>query len=427
MTKQQLEYVDEKYKPKSSELIAYYRLEPNGISFKEAAENVAAESSIGTWTSISTMKPSIAKRLKPHVYELNKKTKTIKIAYPLDLFEKNNMPQILSSVAGNVFGMKIAKNLRLLDIEFPKQLVDSFKGPAYGIEGIRKLTKNKSRPFLGTIVKPKVGLNEKEHANVAYKAWRGGLDIVKDDENLSSMTFNNFEDRITKTLELKDRAESETGEKKLYLANITAKMDKMIERAEYVKAHGGEIVMVDILTTGFSAIEYLRELDLGLILHAHRAGHAAVTKNKEHGITMLTIAKIARLLGMDTLHIGTANVGKMEGSKDEVLEIEDEIEEQFIKKGSHVLEQKWYNIKPTLAVASGGLYPGALPKLFDSMGLNIVAQAGGGCHGHPDGTEAGAKALRQITEAYVNKIPIKQAIEEHKELRRAIDKWGLKK
>ena len=102
-----LEYIDRKYKPNKSELIAEYSLEPNDIPIEKAAGYIAAESSIGTWTELSTMNEKIANTLKPHVFSI--KNNTVKIAYPIDLFEKGNMPQILSSVAGNIFGMKLVK------------------------------------------------------------------------------------------------------------------------------------------------------------------------------------------------------------------------------------------------------------------------------------------------------------------------------
>jgi ribulose-bisphosphate carboxylase large chain len=423
-----LEYINLKYKPLPTELLCEYYIEPNSMySIEKVAGFIAAESSIGTWTDIATMNPTIAAKLRPTVYDINRQKKIVKIAYPQELFEPGNMSQILSSIAGNIFGMKALNNLRLIDINFPKGILKSFKGPRFGIKGIKKLTKIKNRPILGTIVKPKVGLNEKEHAQVAYHAWVGGLDIVKDDENLSSMLFNNFDIRIKETLKQKRKAEKETGEKKIYMPNITAETLEMIRRANLVKQNGGEYIMIDILTCGWAGLQTIRNLDLGLVIHAHRAGHAALTRNRLHGISMLTIAKIARLIGCDQLHIGTV-VGKMDGNFDEVYEIEEEIEQSFITKNkkTHTLEQKWQNIKPTFAVASGGLHPGHLPKLIKLLGKNIVAQFGGGCHGHPDGTLAGARAIRQACEATIKNIPLRTYAKKHYELLRAIEKFGIK-
>jgi len=425
--KQQLEYINLNYKPDRHDVVCEYFVEPNRISLKNVCEKIAGESSIGTWTTIATMNERIAGKLKPHVFSINNKTGEVKIAYPEELFEEGNMPEILSSIAGNIFGMKAVKNLRLQDIEFPKSIIKSFKGPKFGISGIRRLLKVRERPLVGTIVKPKVGLNEKQHAEVAYNAWSGGLDIVKDDENLSSMKFNKFEKRMKHTFRLRDKAEIETGEKKIYMPNITAETNEMLRRAGIVDDYGGEYIMVDILTVGWAGLQTVRESNLGKVIHAHRAMHAALTKNPKHGISMLTIAKIARLIGVDQLHIG-AVFGKMVGGEKEVGPIGEVIEDRLVRPeaAAHRLEQHWYGMKPVFAVCSGGLYPGAVPPLIKAMGNNIIIQAGGGCHGHPDGTKCGARAMRQAVEAAIKGILLKEYAETHMELHKAIWKWGVR-
>jgi len=417
-----LEYIDLKYKPKRTDLVAEYTLKPaKGVSMREACEAIAGESSIGTWTDIHTLTPKIAKKLKPHVFSI--KGRTIKIAYNEELFEPGNIPQVLSSIAGNIYGMKKLESLRLEDIEFTKKQVQSFKGPRYGIQGVRKITKVKKRPLVGTIVKPKLGLSATQHAKVAYESWIGGCDIVKDDENLTSMSFNKFRERIRKTLAARKKAEKETGEVKVYMANVTAETKEMLKRAYFVKKQGGRYVMVDIMTCGWSGLQTLRNVNLGLVLHAHRAMHAAVTRNKEHGISMLTIAKLARLIGVDQIHIGTI-VGKMHGGETEIQNIEEEIENNIIKEKGHVLEQNWYGLKKTFAVSSGGLHPGLVDKLMNKLGNNIIIQAGGGIHGHPDGTTAGAKAMRQAVDAMIKKKTLKEYAKTHPELKKALDRWG---
>ena len=346
-----LDFIDPAYKPKETDLTCTFYVEPEGISLKEAAGGVAAESSVGTWTELTTEKPYV-KRLAAHVYSIE--GNTIKIAYPIELFEPANMPNILSSVAGNVFGLKALKNLRLLDIQFPKALMDSFKGPAFGIAGIRRLLKIPKRPLVGTIIKPKLGLNTKDHAKVAYDAWSGGCDVVKDDENLSSQKFNPFEERLAQTLDKRDKAQQETGERKVYMINVTAETNLMLKRAEAVVAQGGEYVMVDILTSGWSALQTLRDQNPKLVIHAHRAGHAAFTKNQLHGIAMRPIATVARVIGVDQLHVGTV-VGKMSETKEEVLENID------------ACKTRLGNLKPVLPVASGGLYPTLVPAFLGNL------------------------------------------------------------
>jgi ribulose-bisphosphate carboxylase large chain len=309
--------------------------------------------------------------------------------------------------------MKAVKNLRLEDIDFPYEIIKSFSGPLFGIKGIRKLLKVPKRPLIGTIIKPKLGLNEKEHAKVAYEAWVGGVDIVKDDENLSNQKFNNFSKRVIETLKMRDKAEKETGERKVYMPNITSESDMMLQRTNFVKEAGGRYLMVDIITVGWSALQTLRNVnnDLKLVLHAHRAGHAALTKNLKHGISMRVISKLTRIVGLDQLHVGTA-VGKMSETKQEVLE------------NCDALRNKMYNLKTVMPVASGGLHAGMIPSLIKIFGNDFVIQAGGGIHGHKKGTRAGAISMRQALNAFMNNIPLKQYAKKHKELSIALKQWG---
>ncbi len=403
-----VDFVDLKYKPDETDVVCTFYVEPKGIDIREAAGGVAAESSIGTWTELTTEKAYVEK-LAAHVFNIN--GNSVKIAYPMHLFEPGNMPNILSSVAGNVFGLKTLRNLKLRDISFPSELVKSFKGPKYGIEGIRKLLDVYDRPLIGTIIKPKLGLKTSDHAKVAYEAWVGGCDIVKDDENLSSQKFNSFEERATKTLKYRDKAERETGERKVYIINITAETREMLRRAEFVLNHGGEYAMIDILTCGFAALQTLREQNFNLAIHAHRAGHAAFTKNPKHGISMRVIAKIARTLGVDQLHVG-AVVGKMFEPKEEVTE------------NLEALKMPIGNLKPVLPVASGGLHPGLVPALVEFFGMDFVIQAGGGIHGHKGKTAAGARAMRQALEATLEGATLKEYAKTHNELEVALETWG---
>lgn len=401
------DFVNLNYSPTNDDLICEFIVEPEGVSLKEAAGAIAAESSIGTWTELSTMR-SYVTDLHATVFKID--GETIGIAYPAELFEYGNMPNILSSIAGNVFGLKTLRNLRLEDMHIPRRLVKTFKGPRYGIDGVREVTGVYGRPLLGTIIKPKIGLRTRDHAKVAYEAWVGGCDIVKDDENLSSQRFNPFEDRVIETLEMRDRAEGETGERKMYMVNVTAETEEMLRRASFVEEQGGEYVMVDILTCGWSALQTLRNRDLNLVIHAHRAGHAAFTRNPKHGISMGVVAKIIRIIGLDQLHVGAA-FGKMSEGEGEV------------KRNCEVLRGDLYGLKGVMPVASGGLHPRTVPPLIENFGSDIVIQAGGGIHGHPGGTISGAKAMRQAIEASVKGVRLDDYARSHPELAQALKFW----
>lgn len=417
-------FVDLRYKPSDTDLVMQYHIKPaRGFNLREAASMVAGESSIGTWTEVKTMKPRIGQMLTPSVFYLDEKNKRARIAYPIELFELGNLPDILSSIGGNIYGMKSVNELFWEDVTLPKKMLYSFKGPRFGIQGLRKRFNVWNRPLVGTIVKPKIGLEPGEHSRVAYDSWIGGCDIVKDDENLTNQKFNPFKTRFLKTIKLLNKAEKETGNKKAYLVNCTAETKEMLKRIEFVEKNGGNYIMLDILTLGWAALQTARNYTK-LPIHAHRAGHAMLDRDKQSfGMSMEVLAQLARMVGVDTLHIGAA-YGKMSGGKEEVLHIEEDIENKVTKQTKEYLAQKWYKVKPVLGVASGGVYPGIVDKIMKFMGKEVVIQAGGGIHGHPHGTVAGAKAMRQAVDATLKRISLKEYAKTHEELFEALKKWG---
>ncbi|SHK79223.1 type III ribulose-bisphosphate carboxylase [Haladaptatus paucihalophilus] len=403
------DFLDLGYTPAESELVCTFHVEPAAdMDMEDAASRVASESSNGTWAEL---------QVEGSITDLSATTFSIegnevKVAYPDALFEDGSMPQVLSCIAGNIMGMKAVERIRLLDCDWPEPLTTSFPGPQFG-SGVRnEIFDAGERPITATVPKPKVGLSTDQHAQIGYEAWVGGLDLLKDDENLTDQEFNPFADRLTQSLAMRDDAQDETGEKKSYLVNITADTNTMLERADMVAEQGCEYVMVDVITTGWGAVQSVRERceELGLAIHAHRAMHAAFDRIPSHGVSMRVLAQIARICGVDQLHTGTADLGKLEN--EDTVGI------------NEWLYSDLYGMNDVLPVASGGLHPGLVAELIDREGTNICIQAGGGVHGHPDGTRAGAAALRQSVDATVADIPLEAYAEDHPELKVALDKWG---
>ncbi|MFX0091916.1 MAG: RuBisCO large subunit C-terminal-like domain-containing protein [Candidatus Hodarchaeota archaeon] len=400
-------------------LIATYYVETDLPSTVKAGEQLAIEESIGTWTEITSTTERIEKTLAAKVFSYEKgKNGIIKVAYPIELFdpEIGGIANLLSMIAGNLFGLSALKNVRLNDIEFPKDYIKYFHGPKFGLEGVRKIvgTTKSGRPHLGTIVKPKVGLTPIETANVAYKAALGGVDLIKDDETLASQKFCPLEERLTAVMEKLDQAKEETGKMPLFALNISARVDKMLELADKVVEQGANCIMIDVIITGFSALRVIAEdPSVKVPIHVHRAMHAAFTRNPKHGISMNVIAKLVRLAGGDQLHTGTA-AGKM-GLKAEVEEV---------KEANSFLLSEWYGIKKTFPVASGGVHPRLVPENIKVLGKDLVLNAGGGIHGHPKGTKAGSKAMKQAIEAALRGITLEEYATDHEELRIALEKWS---
>jgi len=414
-------------------ICTYYITPKEGLDLKSAGMYIAAEESIGTWTKVTTMTERVYKLAGRvfYVKKIHREVGLVKIGFPLELFDLDaGISHLLSIIAGNLFGVSDLKNVRLLDVHLPKEFVRVFKGPKFGIDGVRQIigTSRNPRPHLGTIIKPKVGLSPKETAKVAYEAAIGGVDFIKDDETLTSQGFNPIEERVSNVMEALDRAKEETGRTVLYAVNVTADVDRIWKNIEIALDNGANCIMVDFLCTGLPILRKIAEdPSVKVPIHVHRCLHAAMTRNPEHGIHMLVLAKLVRLAGGDQLHTGTAK-GKMEKpGTGAPKELENYSGVKGIRYINDFLRGEWYGLKTVMPVASGGIHPALVPANLELLGYpDIQINAGGGIHGHPRGTKAGAMAMKQAIEAFMKGISLEEYARDHLELKEALEHWGKK-
>ena len=373
----------------------------------ESARVVAMEQSTGTWTKVR--RPKAADRLAAWVHKVDARKRQATIAFPLEIFEAGNVAGVLSIVAGNLFGLGSLRKARLLDLEVPEGFARSYAGPRAGIAGVRKAcgTTRSGRPHAGTIVKPKVGLSPAQTAARCKEAARGGLDLIKDDETLTDQAFCPLAQRTPRVMAALDEARDETGKGCLYAVNITAGADAVLERLDVVRDAGANCVMIDVLTAGFDALASLRRATK-LPIHVHRTMHGALTRGEDFGIAMLPIARLVRLCGGDQLHVGSAS-GKMEHTSG-------------LQAILDAARGDWHGLRPMMPVSSGGLHPASVPAEVKAFGADVVMNAGGGIHGHPGGTRAGARAFLQAITATHAGRPLGKA--PPPELAQALALWG---
>jgi ribulose-bisphosphate carboxylase large chain len=297
------------------------------------------------------------------------------------------------------------KALRLEDMRIPVAYLKTFQGPATGIVVERERLDKYGRPLLGATVKPKLGLSGRNYGRVVYEGLKGGLDFLKDDENINSQPFMHWRDRFLYVMEAVNKASAATGEVKGSYLNVTAAtMEDMYERAEFAKELGSVIVMID-LVIGYTAIQsmakWARRNDM--VLHLHRAGHGTYTRQKSHGISFRVIAKWMRMAGVDHIHAGTV-VGKLEGDPSMTRGYYDTLREDFVPQNLEhgiFFDQPWASLNKVMPVASGGIHAGQMHQLLHYLGEDVVLQFGGGTIGHPMGIQAGATANRVALEAMV--------------------------
>jgi len=416
-------------------LVAYNMKPKGGESYLAAAAHFAAESSTGTNVEVSTT-DEFTKGVDALVYHIDEANEDMRIAYPLDLFDRNMtdgrmmMVSFLTLTIGNNQGMGDIEYAKMVDFYVPKRAIELFDGPAKDISDMWRIL---DRPVVdggyiaGTIIKPKLGLRPEPFAKAAYEFWLGG-DFIKNDEPQGNQTFAPVKKTIPLVADAMKRAQDETGEAKLFSANITADDHfEMCARADYILETFGEdadkvAFLVDGYVGGPGMITTARRQYPNQYLHYHRAGHGAVTSpSAKRGYTAFVLAKMSRLQGASGIHVGTMGYGKMEGGKD------DRNIAYMIERDSAdgpVYHQEWYGMKPTTPIISGGMNALRLPGFFENLGhANVINTAGGGSYGHIDSPAAGAISLRQAFECWKEGADPIEFAKEHKEFARAFESF----
>ena len=442
----QMGYWQPDYVPSETDTICLFRITPQeGVDPVEAAAAVAGESSTATWTVVWTDRLTACDSYRAKAYKVEPVPGRpgeffAWIAYDIILFEEGSIANMTASIIGNVFGFKPLKALRLEDMRIPVALVKTYKGPSTGLIVERERLDKFGRPLLGATTKPKLGLSGRNYGRVIYEGLKGGLDFMKDDENINSQPFMHWRDRYLYVMDAVNKASAATGEVKGSYINVTAgTMEQMYERAEFAKDLGSVIVMID-LVIGYTAIQsmsnWARKNDM--ILHLHRAGHGTYTRQKTHGVSFRVIAKWMRLAGVDHIHAGTS-VGKLEGDPLTVQGYYNVCRDSFntvdLPRGIY-FDQDWCDLKKVMPVASGGIHAGQMHQLIDLFGDDVILQFGGGTIGHPAGIQAGAVANRVALEAMVkarnegkdiiHEGPeiLRKAAQSCTPLKQALDVWG---
>ncbi len=401
--------------------------------YLSTAAHFAAESSTGTNVEVCTT-DDFTKGVDAIVYEIDEAKELMKIAYPVDLFDRNLIDgramivSFLTLTIGNNQGMGDVEYAKMLDFYIPPAYLRLFDGPAMNIVDMwRVLGRDLQNGgmVVGTIIKPKLGLRPRPFADACYDFWLGG-DFIKNDEPQGNQVFAPMKEIIPLIVDAMRRAQDATGEAKLFSANITADDPfEMIRRGEFILEAFGEFAdhvafLVDGYVGGPTAVTTCRRYFPNQFLHYHRAGHGAVTSPQaKRGYNALVHMKMSRLQGASGIHTGTMGYGKMEGDPtDKLLAFmleRDEAEGLYYK-------QNWCGMKATTPIISGGMNALRLPGFFDNLGhCNVVQTSGGGAFGHKEGGAAGATSLRQARDAWMAGVDLVEYAKDHKELRGAFE------
>jgi 2,3-diketo-5-methylthiopentyl-1-phosphate enolase len=380
-------------------------------------ERLAAEGSTSSWMDVKELTDDVRERLMSKVlgyYEIpapkGTKKAIIQLGFPTAAWDVNvNVPMLLLSIAGNCFAFPT--KMRMLDMYIPEKLAQKFKGPKFGIPGVREILGVYDRPLTLQIIKPKMGMTPEETANQVYQSALGGADLCKDDEMCTELANCSFEARLEAVLKALKKAEDKTGHKTLYMVSITDEADRVQEKARKACEMGATGLLL-AYSAGPSVLRVLAEdpkITAPILLHVSHLLALLPTMN------FPSLAKICRLCGADMMLTPSIWSSIPVASTEECLRV------------SQTLHAPFYHIKPIFPMPGAGIYPGAVPPMLEENGPDMIFMAGGGMLGHPMGYTAGAIAFRQAIDAAMAGIPLDVAAQDKPELMAALKTWGLRK
>ena len=332
------------------------------------------------------------------------------ISFPLHNFGPS-LPNLLATVAGNLYELQELSGVRLLDLELPPAFSERYPGPGFGIEGTRKLAQVYGRPLIGTIVKPSIGLSTQELAKLVRQLALAGLDFIKDDELNADPPYAPLAERVPTVMAEIQRVADQTGKKAMYAFNISGDVDHMLRGHDLVKKYGGTCVMVSVNNVGFAALTHLRQ-HCELPIHGHRNNFGAMSRHPMLGIGYTAYQKLCRVAGVDHLHVGGVNSKFYESNEEVARSIIDCITPLF---GD-------YRVMPAIASAQ---WAGSAVEIYAAtQTIDLIHVAGGGILAHPAGAAAGVRSMQQGWEAALAGTPLTEYAATHPELRGAIEKFG---
>ena len=338
----------------------------------------------------------------------------VDLSWPLENLGPS-LPNLMATVAGNLFELQQFSGLKLLDIALPQPFRDRYPGPQFGVPGTRQLSGVPKLPLVGTIIKPSVGLSPEATAAMVAQLAEGGIDFIKDDELQSNGPHCPLEARVKAVMAVLNAHAEKTGKKVMFAFNITGEIDEMRAAHDIVLAHSGTSVMVSLNSIGLPGVTALRRHSQ-LPIHAHRNGWGMLSRSPALGMSFVAFQKFHRLAGIDQVHVN--------GIRNKFCEPDDSV----IASGRACLTPMFDGPNrgcEIMPVFSSGQWAGQAIDTYKAIqSTDLIYACGGGIVAHPAGIAAGVRSIRLAWEAAIDGRTLEQAAAEHSEVKQAMEMFA---
>jgi ribulose-bisphosphate carboxylase large chain len=401
------------------------------IDPRRAAEIMAGEQSSGTFVAIPGETPELKERSAARVTVLDildeavparslpsnsaarpgeRVTRAkVTLSWPLATLGPS-LPNLVATVAGNLFELKAVSGLRILDIRLPPAFAEAYPGPRFGIAGTRDLAGVHGRPLIGTIIKPSVGLDPEVTAALVRELCEAGIDFIKDDELQSDGPNCPFDERVRAVMRVIEAHADRTGRKPMFAFNLTGDLDQMRRRHDKLLAHGATCLMASLNSVGLVGMIELGRFSQ-LPVHAHRNGWGYLSRHPLLGWSYVAWQKLWRLAGADHMHVN--------GLQNKFSELDESVIESARTCLTPLFPEKPCTVLPVFS--SGQTARQAHGTYAALRSTDLIMTAGGGIMAHPDGPAAGVRSLREAWDAAIAGIPLEEHARTHPELGRALE------
>jgi ribulose-bisphosphate carboxylase large chain len=343
-----------------------------------------------------------------------RRTAEVTLSWPIENMGPS-LPNVLATVAGNLFELKPFSGLKLVDVTLPPAFLSAYQGPQFGVEGTRRLTGVHGRPVIGTIIKPSVGMTPEQTAAQVKMLAEAGVDFIKDDELQADGPHCPFEQRVSAVLRVLNEYAQKTGRRPMYAANITGEIDQMLRRHDLVVAAGGTCVMVSVNSIGLPAMNVLRR-HAQIAIHGHRNGWGMLSRSHATGMSFIAFQKFWRLAGIDHVHVNGLRNKFCEDDASVIASARECLTSMF------AAPHKGCEIMP---VFSSGQSARQAPDTYRALGsMDLIYACGGGILAHPAGPAAGVRSLHQAWQAAATGVSLAHYAQAHDELRLALEAFA---
>ena len=394
-----------------SRIFAKYWIE-SAFPLAEAAETLAGEQSSGTFIRVPGETPELRARYGARVERITEldsvsapslpvpgpmasiyRRAEILVSWPIENLGPS-LPNLMATVAGNLFELKQFSGLKLLDLKLPDDFRRAYPGPQFGVAGTRRLAAVHKTPLIGTIIKPSVGMNPEETAAMVAQLVDGGIDFIKDDELQADGPHCPFAQRVKAVMDVINRKADQTGKKVMFAFNVTGEADQMRRRHDQVVEAEGTCVMVSVNGTGLAGVTGLRR-HAQLPIHAHRNGWGMFDRSPALGMSYLAYQKFWRVAGVDHIHVNGLRNKFCENDASVIASARECLTPMFDAPGPG------YEIMPVFSSGQTAEQAGDTYRLLGSM--DLIFACGGGIMGHPNGIAAGVANVRSAWEAAIDR------------------------